>query len=229
MFIQRLVTLRLLWRSPPPLLTHFVTPIQHCVIQYLWPVFHKIFNKLIVVALRNITQTQCVHSVSLHARVCVSGRVLTQALCYPVTLLSAYPPPVAADKGFPVASTSNAPQTHSQSVPQCVPVDSGVAVQPASSQWGPLCFTSGLDSCQTIWESVTGSTNEAIELGVYSYSVKLFLSFFSYVRCFIAFYSSVRLCKSMSLPVWNVVCHSSTLFVCCSINDQHFNRVSMGS
>ena len=118
--------------------------------------------------------------------VCVFG-VLTQGLCYPPASLSPHLPPVAADKGIPVAATSTATHTHTHTYThthththtqrQCVLMDSGVAVLAASSQRGPLCFTSGLDSRQTIWEQLTGSLDEVIEWGVHSCAV-YFLYFF---------------------------------------------------
>lgn len=162
--------------------------------------------KVVIIAVRNITRRLCGWSgwflwmfvwffFLVFFCVCLVG--LTQSLCCPSTLLSPHLPPVATHKGIPVAVTSAL--THTQSELQCAPIDSRVAVLAASSQRGPLCFTSDVELCQTIWESLTGSLDEVIEWGIYSCSVE-FLYFFT-VRCFIAFYSDTWSHKSVSLSL----------------------------
>lgn len=116
--------------------------------------------------------------------VSVSSGVLTHSLCCPSALLSPHLPPVATDIGLPVAAHTRT-RKRSVSAPVCTNWQ-WVAVLAASSQRGPLCFTSGLDSRQTIWESLTGSLNEVIEWGVYSCAVYFLYFFFcEVVYCFL--------------------------------------------
>lgn len=105
-------------------------------------------------------------------------------------------------------------------MPQCAPVDSGVAVLAASSQRGPLCFTSGLDSRQTIWESLTGSLDEVIEWRAYSCAV-YFLYFFSagVLYCFLSQCSSHT---NLSHCLKKIFCCMRSRFVQCRMNHQYF-------
>lgn len=102
----------------------------------------------------------------------------------------------AAHRNLPVAACSSLVHTHKDrhtaSVPACTSRQ-WVAVVAASSRRGQLCLTSGLDSIQTIRESLTGSLDEIIEWGVRVQACAVRFSVFIYF-----------------FPLWGVLLHSAT-------------------
>lgn len=152
---------------------------------------YQLFNRLMITALDYQETDRPLYVVC----VCVSEGVKTHSSCCP----SSYLPPVAAHRNLPVAACSSLVHTHTDrhtaSVPACTSRQ-WVAVVAASSRRGQLCLTSGLDSIQTIRESLTGSLDEIIEWGVRvqasAVRFSVFIYLFSFVRCFIAFCYSAR-------------------------------------
>lgn len=78
-----------------------------------------------------------------------------------------------------------------------------VAVLAASPRRGQLCLTSGLDSIQTIRESLTGSLDEVIERGVRVQPCAVYFSVFIYFLLREVFYCLLLQCSVTPIDVTN--------------------------